>query len=64
MPQTEVEVKVSNEPAKLADEMQKMEHEPLLRVEKQLIAWSISLGIVLTVVLYLVSLKVVPALQR
>ncbi|MGA2618654.1 MAG: hypothetical protein ABSF26_13655 [Thermoguttaceae bacterium] len=37
---------MSDQP-KLADELRKMEHEPLLAVEKKLIAWSIGLGIVL-----------------
>jgi hypothetical protein len=30
---------------KLADELRKMEYEPLLAVEKKLIAWSIGLGV-------------------
>jgi len=40
---------------RLADEMEKMEYEPLLPVEKKLIIWSITLGIVLLVVLTWVS---------
>jgi hypothetical protein len=36
-----------SEPPKIADELRKMEHEPLLPVEKKLIVWSIVLGIVL-----------------
>jgi hypothetical protein len=40
---------------KLADEMQKMVYEPLLPVEKKLIVWSLSLGIVLLVALVLIS---------
>lgn len=32
--------------ASLADELQKMEYEPLLPVEKKLIAWSIGIGVV------------------
>jgi len=40
---------------KIAEEMKKMEWEPLLPVEKQLIVWSISLGVVLLFVLYWVS---------
>lgn len=43
------------EQPKLAEELQKMEYEPLLPVEKQLIGWSVGLGTVLLVVLYLVS---------
>jgi hypothetical protein len=40
---------------KLADEMRKMHAEPLLPVEKKLIAWSLGLGIVLLVVLVAIS---------
>ena len=40
---------------KLADEMKKMEYEPLLPVEKTLIGWSIGLGIILLCVLIWVS---------
>ncbi len=40
---------------KLAEEMQKMAYEPLLPIEKKLIGWSLSLGIVLLVVLVLIS---------
>jgi hypothetical protein len=32
---------------KIADELNNIEHEPLLPAEKQLIAWSLGLGIVL-----------------
>ena len=32
---------------KIADELKNMEHEPLLPVEKKLIAWSLGLGIAL-----------------
>ncbi|MFI5330505.1 MAG: hypothetical protein ACHQ2F_05635 [Desulfobaccales bacterium] len=32
--------------AKLIDELQKMEYEPLLPIEKQLISWSIIIGLV------------------
>jgi hypothetical protein len=40
---------------RLADEMQKMAYEPLLPIEKKLIGWSLTLGIVLLVVLVLIS---------
>jgi hypothetical protein len=40
---------------KLAEEMQKMAYEPLLPIEKKLIIWSLSLGIVLLVILMLIS---------
>jgi hypothetical protein len=32
--------------AKLIDELQKMEYEPLLPIEKKLIGWSIGIGVV------------------
>jgi hypothetical protein len=51
---------MSDQP-KLADELRKMEHEPLLAVEKKLIAWSIGLGIVLLGLLVWVSYKFFPA---
>ncbi len=40
---------------KIAEEIQKMEWEPLLPIEKKLVAWSVSLGVVLLFVLYWVS---------
>ena len=43
------------EQPKIGDEMQKMPWEPLLPIEKKLIAWSLGLGIVLLVVLVLVT---------
>jgi len=39
----------------LAEEMQKMAYEPLLPIEKKLIAWSLGLGIVLLIVLLVVA---------
>jgi hypothetical protein len=45
---------------KLADELKKFEHEPLLPAEKQLIAWSIGLGIVLLGLLMWVSYTFFP----
>jgi hypothetical protein len=39
----------------IADEMRKMHAEPLLPIEKKLIAWSLGLGIVLLVVLVAIS---------
>jgi len=51
---------MADEP-KIADELKKMEHEPLLPVEKQLIAWSIGLGIVLLGLLVWVSYTFFPA---
>jgi hypothetical protein len=40
---------------KIGEELQKMAYEPLLPVEKQLIAWSFGLGVVLLVVLVAVA---------
>ena len=45
----------------LADELEKLQVEPLLPVEKKLIAWSIGLGIVLLVLLVWVSYTFFPA---
>jgi hypothetical protein len=39
----------------VAEELQKMEYEPLLPVEKKLIAWSIGLGIVFLGIFFLIS---------
>jgi hypothetical protein len=43
------------EETKLADELKKMEYEPLLPIEKKLIGWSIGLGIILLAVLIWIS---------
>jgi len=40
---------------KLAEEIKKMEYEPLLPIEKKLIGWSIALGLILLGGLYWVS---------
>ena len=45
---------------KIADELEKMEHEPLLPVEKKLIAYSIGLGIVLLGLLGWMSYRFLP----
>jgi hypothetical protein len=50
---------MADEP-KLSDELKKMEYEPLLPVELQLIRWSIGIGIVSLVVLYWVSISFFP----
>ncbi len=44
-----------SEKPRLADEIEKMEYEPLLPVEKKLIIGSITLGVVLLIVLTWVS---------
>ncbi|MBP6916371.1 MAG: hypothetical protein WBJ43_05625 [Smithellaceae bacterium] len=46
---------------KIKDEMEKMEYEPLLPVEKKLITWSLILGAALLVVLIWVSYTFFPA---
>ncbi len=46
LPPEEVPVVEAPVEAKLIDELQKMEYEPLLPVEKKLIAWSIIIGVV------------------
>jgi hypothetical protein len=46
---------VPQEPEKIADEMGKMPYEPLLPIEKKLIAWSLGTGIVLLVALAALS---------
>jgi hypothetical protein len=43
------------EQPKIGEEIRKMEYEPLLPVEKQLIGWSLGIGIALLVVLTLIS---------
>ncbi len=49
-----------NDQPKLSEELKKMEYEPLLPVEKQLIGWSIGLGIVLLAILVWVSYTFFP----
>jgi hypothetical protein len=46
--------------AKLIDELQKMEYEPLLPVEKKLIVWSIGIGVVSLGFLYWLSVTFFP----
>ena len=46
---------MSQQEPKIADKMIKMAYEPLLPVEKKLITWSLTLGIVLLVVLAVIS---------
>ena len=46
--------------AKLIDELQKMEYEPLLPVEKRLIVWSLVLGVTLLGILVWVSARFFP----
>jgi hypothetical protein len=39
----------------LSEELKKMEHEPLLPVEKRLIVWSLGIGVVLLALLVWIS---------
>ncbi len=48
------------EAKRLKEEMEQMEYEPLLPVEKKLIAWSIGLGVVLLFVFVWVSFTFFP----
>ncbi len=49
------------EQPKLVEELKKMEWEPLLPVEKKLIGWSLTLGVVLLGILVWVSRTFFPA---
>jgi hypothetical protein len=53
--------KYSDKVEGLAEELKKMEWEPLLPVEKKLIGWSIGLGVVLLGILVWVSYTFFPA---
>jgi hypothetical protein len=46
---------------KISDELRKMEWEPMLPVEKKLIAWSLILGVALLGILIWVSYTLFPA---
>ena len=50
-----------DEETKLADELKKMQYEPLLPIEKKLIGWSIGLGIILLGILIWISSTFLPA---
>jgi hypothetical protein len=43
------------EQPKIGEEIRKMEYEPLLPIEKQLIGWSLGLGIALLLVLAFIT---------
>ena len=60
LPPEEVPVVAPPVEAKLIDELQKMEYEPLLPVEKQLIVWSIGIGVVSLGFLYWLSVTFFP----
>jgi hypothetical protein len=55
LPPEEEPVLPPAEEAKLIDELQKMEYEPLLPVEKKLIGWSIAIGVVALGILVWIS---------
>ncbi len=40
---------------KISEELSRMEHEPILPIERKLVAWSIIIGVVLLALLVLVS---------
>jgi hypothetical protein len=40
---------------KLAEELERMRHEPLLPIEKKLVLWSVLLGLILLVALTLLN---------
>jgi hypothetical protein len=46
---------------RLKDEIEKMEHEPLLPVEKRLVVWSVLLGVALLGILTWMSRTFFPA---
>jgi hypothetical protein len=46
--------------SKLSTEMEKMEYEPILPIEKKLIGWSIALGVGLLFFLYWLSATLFP----
>ncbi len=60
LPPEEVPVVEPPMEAKLIDELQKMEYEPLLPVEKKLIVWSIGIGVVSLGFLYWLSVTFFP----
>ena len=47
--------------AKFADELKKMEYEPLMPIEKKLLSWSIGLGIVLLGIFVWISYTFFPS---
>ncbi len=49
------------EEPRLAEELKKMEYEPLLPIEKKLVGWSIALGIILLGILVWISYTFFPS---
>lgn len=60
LPPEEVPVVEAPMETKLIDELQKMEYEPLLPVEKKLISWSLIIGVVSLGFLYWLSVTFFP----
>jgi hypothetical protein len=48
-----------DEKPKISEEINKIEYEPLLPIEKKLTTWSIITGVALIIVLYLISRLVI-----
>lgn len=44
----------------IAEELQKMEYEPLIPIEKKLIIWSLAIGVVSIVLLYVINAAFFP----
>jgi len=61
LPPEEEPVLPPAEEHRLIDELQKMEYEPLLPVEKKLISWSIIIGVVSLGILVWISYTFFPA---
>ena len=55
------DAKTTKTGGKLSEEINKMEYEPILPVEKQLIGWSLALGTGLLVFLYWLSVTFFPS---
>jgi hypothetical protein len=53
-------MRANNDKPRIGEELSKMHTEPLLPIEKKLIAWSLILGIVLLVVLILTGNASIP----
>jgi hypothetical protein len=51
----------SEEDVTFKEELEKMEYEPLLPIEKKLIGWSLGIGTCLLVILYWISAMFFPA---
>ncbi len=60
LPVEESPVLPKKQEASLVEELQKMEHEPLLPVEKKLIVWSIGIGVIALGLLVWVSYTFFP----